>query len=174
MINLFHSSLFRYVIKSLIFILIINITGCASVPKHVGGLPVYGNWCGPGHPKNSSQDLPAIDELDKACKQHDLCYSEKGYLNCDCDMVFRDRLIRNFGSPSLNLKAETIRDWFNIQPCTGVKTLAKPLFLVKDIFGDLKDGGDWPGWLLLIPIRIAWTIVTIPFVIFSSKDYDKK
>ncbi len=33
----------------------------------------YGNWCGKGHDKT---DLSVIDELDQACKDHDVCYVE--------------------------------------------------------------------------------------------------
>lgn len=42
-------------------------------------LPIYGNWCGPGHPKghreygncDSRSTPPAINELDSCCCKHD-------------------------------------------------------------------------------------------------------
>lgn len=44
-------------------------------------IPVYGNWCGPGH---SGPGAP-IDDLDTACMHHDQCYSARGYFNETCD-----------------------------------------------------------------------------------------
>lgn len=46
-------------------------------------IPVYGNWCGPGH---SGPGAP-IDLLDSRCKTHDLCYARNGYHNKNCDRV---------------------------------------------------------------------------------------
>lgn len=53
------------------------------------GLPIYGNYCGPGH---TSDDLEPIDFLDKQCKIHDECYAKNGYFNCDCDQALVDTL----------------------------------------------------------------------------------
>ena len=44
------------------------------------GLPIYGNWCGPGHGGG-----PAIDAVDAVCKAHDECYNRNGYKHCGCD-----------------------------------------------------------------------------------------
>jgi len=44
------------------------------------GLPVYGNWCGPGHGGG-----PAIDAVDAVCRTHDACYNNNGYKHCGCD-----------------------------------------------------------------------------------------
>lgn len=46
----------------------------------------YGNWCGPGH---SGPGEP-VDQLDAACRDHDLCYGQGGYFNRECDL----RLLR--------------------------------------------------------------------------------
>jgi len=53
-------------------------------PKDEGQFPVYGNWCGPKHPKKGRSPIP-IDEIDNACKKHDLCYSSNEYFSCKCD-----------------------------------------------------------------------------------------
>jgi hypothetical protein len=50
------------------------------------GIPVHGNWCGPGHGGGTP-----IDGLDSACKIHDQCYEKNGYFDCDCD----DQLLTN-------------------------------------------------------------------------------
>ena len=51
------------------------------------GLPVYGNWCGPGYGSGTP-----IDYLDAACKAHDVCYGRDGYFNCDCDLEIINRI----------------------------------------------------------------------------------
>ncbi|MDX8047026.1 hypothetical protein SH601_13615 [Gracilibacillus sp. S3-1-1] len=45
-------------------------------------LPVWGNWCGPGHGEGSTKDL-----LDKACMYHDKDYAEHGYFDCKSDAL---------------------------------------------------------------------------------------
>ncbi|MED4784631.1 phospholipase [Brevibacillus choshinensis] len=42
---------------------------------------LYGNWCGPGC---SGPGAP-IDDIDRCCKRHDLCYEKRGYFSCSCD-----------------------------------------------------------------------------------------
>jgi hypothetical protein len=62
------------------------ISSCAifSNKDTAGEFPVYGNWCGPSHPKEGTNPDP-IDRTDFACQHHDKCYSEYGYLNAHCD-----------------------------------------------------------------------------------------
>lgn len=60
--------------------------GCASSPHDpttVGTFPVYGNWCGPDHPRKGTNP-PPVDAVDAACRKHDFCYAHK-YFACDCD-----------------------------------------------------------------------------------------
>ncbi len=101
-------------------------TGNGSVQPHAtqgdlaaaaeAGIPVYGNWCGPGHGSGR-----AIDAVDGACKTHDECYERRGYLDCDCDrnlLVALDQLI---GSRRITGRARTaaigIRAYFSAAPC---------------------------------------------------------
>ena len=51
-----------------------------------GCLPLYGNWCGPGHP--AAVALPPVDAFDAACMRHDLC----PWAETACDRVFVDEL----------------------------------------------------------------------------------
>lgn len=56
-----------------------------------GLIPTYGNWCGPGHTMDD-RNGNAIDILDWACKDHDICYRDNGYWNIDCDKRFIKQL----------------------------------------------------------------------------------
>lgn len=61
--------------------------GCANKSRDqstTGTLPVYGNWCGPGHPRNGVNP-PPVDAVDTACRKHDNCYAQKKYFACECD-----------------------------------------------------------------------------------------
>ncbi|SDZ25036.1 hypothetical protein [Thermoactinomyces sp. DSM 45892] len=49
------------------------------------GLPVHGNWCGPGHGGDSWNNPKPKDNLDHRCMEHDLCYAKVGYFHCTCD-----------------------------------------------------------------------------------------
>lgn len=48
-------------------------------------LPIYGNWCGPGHPTAAA--LPPIDAFDAACMRHDACTSAP-VPEAACDRAF--------------------------------------------------------------------------------------
>ena len=50
--------------------------GNQITPQQVS-IPIYGNWCGPGHGGG-----PAIDAVDAVCRAHDQCYGSRGYFNC--------------------------------------------------------------------------------------------
>lgn len=61
----------------------------------VGTLALYGNFCGPSHPRITGatseeqvRELTAIrprDDLDGACKMHDICYAQTFFGNWECD-----------------------------------------------------------------------------------------
>ena len=53
-------------------------------------IPVWGNWCGPEY----GSGVP-IDILDSICKEHDLCYSRRGYHKCSCDEAMQAAIRRN-------------------------------------------------------------------------------
>jgi len=80
------------------------------------GLPVYGNWCGPGH----GGGVP-VDDVDRACMIHDNCYGDHGYFNCTCDRELVANLQRAIGSGNVGFRGRfmgrIIRRWFQIQPC---------------------------------------------------------
>lgn len=79
------------------------------------GIPVHGNWCGPGHGGGGALDL-----LDGICRSHDKCYGSKGYFTCSCD----DLLIKSiqYSLPFMatmkeRTKALAVSAYFHIQPC---------------------------------------------------------
>ena len=48
-------------------------------------LPIYGNYCGPGH-GDPTGCKEAIDEVDAVCCRHDVCYDQLGSHDCRCDL----------------------------------------------------------------------------------------
>lgn len=63
-------------------------------------LPIWGNWCGPGH----SGPAAPIDILDAQCKKHDLCYGSRGYFACSCDSALIANIYANYSSMSSSAK----------------------------------------------------------------------
>lgn len=53
-------------------------------------LPIWGNWCGPGHGAG-----PALDVLDSICRKHDRCYGSRGYFACSCDRAIVSEIRQN-------------------------------------------------------------------------------
>ena len=91
-----------------------NAIGTYTTPED--GFPVYGRWCGPGHGGGEP-----IDDVDRACMEHDKCYGKRGYLDCQCDSQLIADLNRAMGSGKLSPKgyaaAVAISAWFSAQPC---------------------------------------------------------
>jgi len=71
-------------IPSLLCVLAMASCAVSSDPDTQGEFPVYGNWCGPGHPKEGTNPAP-INQTDEACRIHDVCYQRHGYFNTVCD-----------------------------------------------------------------------------------------
>jgi hypothetical protein len=77
-------------------------------------IPVYGNWCGPGHGSGTP-----VDAVDDACRRHDQCYAKNGYFNCNCDA----KLLADLGPAAAKsgaagrLAATAIGAYFSVAPC---------------------------------------------------------
>jgi hypothetical protein len=82
------------------------------------GLPIYGNWCGPGH----GGGFP-IDDLDRACMKHDYCYGREGYFDCTCDVQLIQNIKQALASgqvkPWGRSMGPAIAAWFSAQPCVN-------------------------------------------------------
>ncbi|GAB6051519.1 hypothetical protein JCM17960_03390 [Magnetospira thiophila] len=110
-------------------------------------LPMHGNWCGPGHPKNAWRaSLPPVDSLDAACQRHDLCYIQRGELDCGCDIAFMNEL-RNtpyfFGDQ--RIKARAMYDALAMMPCDDPAGMAyKQSCVWRDLFSDMVSGRAAP------------------------------
>jgi len=63
-------------------LLLAGTTGPATA---FGCLPIYGNWCGPGHPRQGTP--PPVDAFDAACMRHDLCTATGAERPCDLRFV---------------------------------------------------------------------------------------
>ena len=84
---------------------------------------VYGNWCGPNHPRDINNALDPVDRLDAACMNHDICYAKKGYLDCDCDQTLNTEIKQDLNSGVYTLDqilvARNIHRYFSASPCDG-------------------------------------------------------
>ena len=65
--------------------------------------PIYGNYCGPFHPPIGMNPV-AINDIDLACQNHDICYESNGYFNEICDM----EIIENLKSINPNSESEKL------------------------------------------------------------------
>jgi hypothetical protein len=71
-------------------ILAAALLGLAPAAQAFMCMPVYGNWCGPGHPR-AGDNPPPVDEFDAACMRHDYCTASP--VNSDvCDVNFVQEL----------------------------------------------------------------------------------
>jgi hypothetical protein len=66
------------------------------------GIPVYGNFCGPGY---GDQSLDAVDAVDQQCKIHDACFDSKGYFDCGCDRALLENMHQALLTPGLSEEA---------------------------------------------------------------------
>ncbi len=87
------------------------------------GFSVYGNWCGPGHPADINNASDPIDLLDQQCKTHDLCYVDKGDLDCSCDRAMVKEIDKTqhykLYTAQQYFVAQNIKIHFAISPCNG-------------------------------------------------------
>eukprot|EP00180_Rhodochaete_pulchella_P002020 Plantae.Rhodophyta-Rhodochaete_pulchella.ctg30468.p1 GENE.Plantae.Rhodophyta-Rhodochaete_pulchella.ctg30468~~Plantae.Rhodophyta-Rhodochaete_pulchella.ctg30468.p1 ORF type:complete len:129 (-),score=3.32 Plantae.Rhodophyta-Rhodochaete_pulchella.ctg30468:412-798(-) len=88
------------------------VTSSATLTVVRKGVPMHGNWCGPGHGGGTP-----VDEVDTACKDHDLCYRAHGYFNCKCDNELVSAL-----AESTKVIAGVVREYFSVAPCSGGRT----------------------------------------------------
>jgi len=76
------------------------------------GIPIWGNWCGPGYGGGPTKDL-----LDAACKEHDLNYERYGYFDCRSDIILINRIERDYNRMGFYEQgmATAVKAYFNIQ-----------------------------------------------------------
>ena len=123
----------------------------------IQGIPIYKNWCGPGHGGKVENVPPAVDDVDRACMHHDLCYDSRRFNDCNCD----GRLIRELSGVSANgpeaeaARAAILTTFASIpcqcvkRVCLGVSVGTLPLFLAAahargDFYGRFEIGASWP------------------------------
>ncbi len=107
-------------------------------------MPVYGNWCGANHPKDMSLADEPIDLLDQACKKHDFCYENEGYLSCACDNDINQELIQGLNEnkygKSEAVFARSFHLYFNGSPCSGDhSTKVAPSRLLHNVVKKASD-----------------------------------
>lgn len=98
--------------------------------------PSYGRWC--GNCRTASPDTPPLDDVDAACKAHDLCIDANGH-RCDCDATFIASLTAILGSSRINGTARAYASAaitaFQMKPCFCYKRVAGQRIKVWGIGG---------------------------------------
>lgn len=114
-------------------------------------VPVHGNWCGPGH-TGANPSTPCIDHFDCVCKDHDLCWTRYGNLNCKCDADMARTLADATGLPRL------AAEYFERSPCKAPVTVPTPKFCDRctKIFGK--------RYCVTVPCGIVNKCSMVPFV----------
>lgn len=144
----------------------------------------YGNFCGPSFPKFSVKytndishsDLlireakilttPAVDDIDRVCRAHDICYDYFGHDNRSCDrtlsLLLRDNynpprdLVSYWGTGCKSVGEEIISGVIFLKPTGGsrqertVNTILKSPFIAFDMGYKVLNAsnmmlGDWPA-----------------------------
>ncbi len=112
-------------VKTYLFVcVIITLSSCTSNSLHrEPSFALYGNWCGPEHPKIMSNALLPIDQLDASCMRHDLCYADKGNYACECDKIISEELkvylLAESHSPDQKYYARSFYQYFKNSWCYG-------------------------------------------------------
>jgi len=146
------------------------IAGCTSKPpsyktdtKKEGGMPLHGNFCGNNVPTIEEEDMAKridilksiepIDEIDAACKRHDICYAEKGYFNDECDdgiyedMV--DKLSKNYKPISCRRLVSHMHRYFGMGYGAVVNAFA-------------SSEGDIVGKIIFAPVMVViYSVATV-------------
>lgn len=98
-----------------------QMAGPASSGPHAQAklsLPIWGNWCGPGHGGGTP-----IDVLDSICRTHDRCYGARGYFACSCDREIVKNIranVHRMGSRE-SLVAAAVATYFTYCLCNPLK-----------------------------------------------------
>ncbi|HWP93360.1 MAG TPA: hypothetical protein VNN20_14295 [Thermodesulfobacteriota bacterium] len=92
-------------------------------------VPVYGNYCGPGF-GDPTGNTPPIDAVDAVCREHDLCYGRRGYLDCQCDrnlIAYMPGAIARTSSVSGQIAGTAIMTFFSTTPCLCRNRICVPI-----------------------------------------------
>ncbi len=154
------------IVLIVLFSILVGCAGKSSSTTEInyetrGGFPVYGNWCGPKHPKyGEGVDAPEpIDAVDSACKAHDLCYTKQGYSDCACDIALIAKLDRvKRASLEATTAAKGIKVFFSLYPCKGTDLVLKPVFLFYD--QNTQKNQQFAEWLATPFIVMKMVLLT--------------
>ncbi|PIE08124.1 MAG: hypothetical protein CSA74_03780 [Rhodobacterales bacterium] len=123
---------------SLTFALAAAVPGPAAAQV---GIPVYGNWCGPGHGAG-----PALDPVDAACMRHDFCTANYGPFNCNCDLMLMAELRRlSYPNPAMQARGRGIYEAIAMTPCAppGAQ-MTKMDWAMRDWMNGVMSGQELP------------------------------
>jgi len=138
--------------KTFFILLSFSLLSCASrqAPRQESGMfdmPIYGNWCGLNYPADPSIAAEPIDDLDAACKQHDICYESRGMYDCSCDGEMSATVAKLAADPLSNSEQLRFSKAFNLYMsnsiCNGdTSQKTVPSRLLNTIINTSKAGID--------------------------------
>lgn len=110
----------RQRILGMVFAIVFSgMLGCVTT-RDKGEFWSYGKFCGPGEPKvmgatmaERVAELKSIlpeDDIDELCKEHDICYEERGAHNSECDKDLRRYLLAIRFHPAVEQSCLKVRD----------------------------------------------------------------
>jgi len=109
-------------------------------------IPVYGNWCGPDHPRSFAFAASPVDPVDAACMRHDYCVAAQGEFDCGCDIALLNELRSTpWPNPFLRDTARGIYDAIALTPCRDPNGMAyKQTQFMKDLYFETVTGQGTP------------------------------
>ncbi len=128
--------------------LVVPVTCAALLPALIPapaaaqvGIPVYGNWCGPGHGAG-----PALDPIDAACMRHDICVANNGQFNCNCDLVLMAELRGlAYPNPVMQARGRGIYEAIAMTPCAPPGgQMTKMDWAMRDWMNGMMSGREHP------------------------------
>lgn len=153
------------------FVVSMNIVGCSH--------PVHGNFCGPGHPDFKGThdeqlvkliELQPVDDIDYACKRHDICVFLEYYFSKECDnFIFYE--IENIKPVVVNEKNKNYCDWVreDFQRIVGLYNSA---WLNPEMLGESGSKILYP--VNEMPFQATSILLSGPAYFFGGLRYSEK
>jgi hypothetical protein len=140
----------------------------------------YGNFCGPQFPRYPEgatnaerisflQGIPPVDDIDRACKAHDLCYEQQGHDEGRCDRSLGEALkwpLGGLGRYNHWIGEHTVR--------VGCERLADEIYVAVEFLKSRRVSDDplaEPAWRQLVGSTSL--VITTPIQMMLGMGFPK-